>query len=68
MMTRVRFIGLTRFSSAADFRKGNGVRLRMAVHPQVVVIGARRLRHFTVALIRTRVEFQPRRLVDVEAA
>jgi len=38
------------------------------VHPQVVGIGARRLRRFTVALIKTGVEFQPRRLTHVEAA
>ena len=39
-----------------------------AVHPQVVGIGARRLRRFTVAPLTSPAEFQPARLIHAEAA
>ena len=57
-------IGIEIMASGSSDLKITGLPL----HPQVVGIGARRLRRFTVAPLTPFAEFQPRRLIYAEAA
>src|SRR5213594_1300139 len=61
-------IGWPRIRNRSNCASRFVVQPERAVHPQVVGIGARGLRRFTVAPFTALAEFQPRRLVHAEAA